>query len=109
MWVKLSPAHPHQRVKLHQDEAQRQPEATFAANERFLPPLKFSRSGRAVPPRPVVKRGDCVLGVCGEGQRLIPQAGRPERAAVQKAFGKTGDFSGVGDPLDFHAVDEAGE
>lgn len=49
------------------------------------------------------------MGVCGEGQRLIPQARRPERAAVQKAFGKTGDFSGVGDPVDFQVVDEAGE
>lgn len=49
------------------------------------------------------------MGVCGEGQRLIPQARRPEQAAVQKAFGKTGDFSGVGDPVDFQVVDEAGE
>lgn len=44
----FSPALPHQRVKLHQDEAQRQPEAAFAANERFLPSLKFSCSGGAV-------------------------------------------------------------
>ena len=61
------------------------------------------------PPRPVVKRGECVLRVCEEGQRLISQARKPERATVQKAFGKIGEFSGAGDPVDFQAVDEAAE
>lgn len=105
----FSPALPHQRVKLHQVKAQCRPEAAFAANERFLLSLKFSCSGGAVPPRPVVRRGDCVLRVCGEGQRLIHQARKPERATVQKAFGKIGDFSGAGDPVDFQVVGEAAE
>lgn len=105
----FSPALPHQRVKLHQDEAQHRPEAAFVANERFLLSLKFSCSGGAVPPRPVVKRGDCVLRVCGERQRLISQARKPEQATVQKAFGKIGQFSGAGDLVDFQAVDEAAQ
>ena len=50
-----------------------------------------------------------MLRVCEEGQRLISQARKPERATVQKAFGKIGEFSGAGDPVDFQAVDEAAE
>ena len=54
------------------------------------------------------ERGLCGGGVWG-GVEAHPPAGRPVQATVQKAFGKIGDFSGVGDPLDFHVVDEAGE
>lgn len=44
--VMFSPAPPCQKVELHQDEAQDQPEA---ANERFLPSLKFLHSGNNCP------------------------------------------------------------
>ena len=44
--VLSSPAPPRQKVELHQDEAQDQPEA---ANERFLPALKFPHSGNNCP------------------------------------------------------------
>ena len=69
----------------------------------------IQRLVKCVPPRPVVKRGDCVLRVCGERQRLISQARKPEQATVQKAFGKIGQFSGAGDLVDFQAVDEAAQ
>ena len=74
--VLSSPAPPRQKVELHQDEAQDQPEA---ANERFLPALKSHTQGTTVPTKPVVKR---------PGGGLSPPAKEARRSYCAKGFWK---------------------